>query len=183
MQLFNEPFLLQPEARDVITSNFTPNIFSYSLAFRSQQYNYAGAVSFLIALINRSFVLPVPLAEQPQKRKIAMTMAGYQTASFYRYRRLNTLLMSGVLVYSIFPIVYLLIASTKSARELYTTFGLSFGEFHLLAELARPGRIRRWHLFSMASQHAPLFNRVRVWRYLALRHGGLCLCQVQVSRP
>ncbi|WP_213767855.1 sugar ABC transporter permease [Caballeronia sp. dw_19] len=51
VQLFNEPFLLQPEARDVITSNFTPNIFSYSLAFRSQQYNYAGAVSFLIALI------------------------------------------------------------------------------------------------------------------------------------
>ncbi|RFU49059.1 carbohydrate ABC transporter permease [Paraburkholderia sp. DHOC27] len=51
VQLFNEPFLLQPEARDVVTSNFTPNIFSYSLAFRSQQYNYAGAVSFLIALI------------------------------------------------------------------------------------------------------------------------------------
>ncbi|RFU49058.1 carbohydrate ABC transporter permease [Paraburkholderia sp. DHOC27] len=64
-----------------------------------------------------------------------MSMAGYQTASFYRYRRLNTLLMSAVLIYSIFPIVYLLIASTKSARELYTTFGLSFGEFHLLQNL------------------------------------------------
>lgn len=49
VQLFNEPFLLQPAARDVITASFTPSIYAYSLAFRYQEFNYAGAISFIIA--------------------------------------------------------------------------------------------------------------------------------------
>jgi multiple sugar transport system permease protein len=51
IQLFNEPFLLKPVASVVVTDDFTPNIYTYSLAFRTQQYNYAGAVSFVMGLI------------------------------------------------------------------------------------------------------------------------------------
>src|SRR6185312_4045204 len=40
-QLFNEPQLLQRLAPNVIDSAFTPNIYAYSLAFTSQDLNYA----------------------------------------------------------------------------------------------------------------------------------------------
>ncbi|MEN3305179.1 MAG: multiple sugar transport system permease protein [Micromonosporaceae bacterium] len=50
-QLFNEPNLLQRLAPDVIDSAFTANLYAYSLAFTSQQVNYAAAVSFLLGLV------------------------------------------------------------------------------------------------------------------------------------
>jgi multiple sugar transport system permease protein len=50
-QLFNEPNLLQRLAPDVIDSAYTANLYAYSLAFTSQQLNYAAAVSFLLGLV------------------------------------------------------------------------------------------------------------------------------------
>jgi multiple sugar transport system permease protein len=50
-QLFNEPNLLQRLAPDVIDSAYTANLYAYSLAFTSQQINYAAAVSFLLGLV------------------------------------------------------------------------------------------------------------------------------------
>ena len=50
-QLFNEPQLLQRLAPNVIDSAYTPNLYAYSLAFTSQDVNYAAAVSFLLGLI------------------------------------------------------------------------------------------------------------------------------------
>jgi multiple sugar transport system permease protein len=50
-QLFNEPNLLQRIAPDVINSSYTANLYAYSLAFTSQQVNYAAAVSFLLGLV------------------------------------------------------------------------------------------------------------------------------------
>ena len=50
-QLFNEPQLLQRLAPNVIDSAYTPNIYAYSLAFTSQDLNYAAAVSFLLGLV------------------------------------------------------------------------------------------------------------------------------------
>ena len=50
-QLFNEPKLLQQQAPNVITSSYTPNLDAYSLAFISQEVNYAAAVSFLLGLV------------------------------------------------------------------------------------------------------------------------------------
>ncbi|MEU8146857.1 sugar ABC transporter permease [Nonomuraea sp. NPDC048901] len=50
-QLFNEPQLLQRLAPNVIDSSYTPNLYAYSLAFTSQEVNYAAAVSFLIGLV------------------------------------------------------------------------------------------------------------------------------------
>ena len=50
-QLFNEPSLLQRLAPTVIDSAYTANLYAYSLAFISQQVNYAAAVSFLLGLV------------------------------------------------------------------------------------------------------------------------------------
>jgi multiple sugar transport system permease protein len=36
---------------DVIDSSYTANLYAYTLAFTSQQINYAAAVSFLLGLL------------------------------------------------------------------------------------------------------------------------------------
>jgi multiple sugar transport system permease protein len=50
-QLFAEPNLLQRLAPNVIDSAYTPNLYAYSVAFTSQEVNYAAAVSFLLGLV------------------------------------------------------------------------------------------------------------------------------------
>jgi multiple sugar transport system permease protein len=50
-QLFVEPNLIQRLAPTVINSSYTPNVYAYSLAFTSQQVNYAAAVSFLLGSV------------------------------------------------------------------------------------------------------------------------------------
>jgi multiple sugar transport system permease protein len=50
-QLFNEPKLLMSISPDVISSSYTANLYSYSLAFTGQQLNYAATVSFLLGLV------------------------------------------------------------------------------------------------------------------------------------
>jgi multiple sugar transport system permease protein len=50
-QLFTEPNLLQVVSPTVIGANYTPNLYAYSLAFTSQEPDYAAAVSFLLGLV------------------------------------------------------------------------------------------------------------------------------------
>jgi multiple sugar transport system permease protein len=50
-QLFNEPNLLMKVAPDVISSSYTANLYAYSVAFISQQTNYAATVSFILGLV------------------------------------------------------------------------------------------------------------------------------------
>ena len=50
-QLFNEPQLMKAIAPQVVGDHFTPNLYAFSLAFTNLEYNYAGAVSFLIGVI------------------------------------------------------------------------------------------------------------------------------------
>jgi len=50
-QLFNEPNVLQPLANNVITSNFTPNMYAYNLSFAGQQYNYSATVAIIMGVI------------------------------------------------------------------------------------------------------------------------------------
>ena len=50
-QLFTEPNLLQAVAPTVIGPSYTPNLYSYSLAFISSEPDYAAAVSFLLGLV------------------------------------------------------------------------------------------------------------------------------------
>lgn len=51
LQLFVEPFLLQPLDNGVITNSFTPNMYGYMQAFSYQQYNYSAALSFLLGAV------------------------------------------------------------------------------------------------------------------------------------
>jgi multiple sugar transport system permease protein len=50
-QLFTEPNLLQALSPTVIGPSYTPNLDAYSLAFISQEPDYAAAVSFLLGLV------------------------------------------------------------------------------------------------------------------------------------
>jgi multiple sugar transport system permease protein len=50
-QLFNEPNLLKNLAPNVITSNFTPNMYAYNLSFAGQQFNLAATVAIIMGVI------------------------------------------------------------------------------------------------------------------------------------
>ena len=50
-QLFNEPNLLFNIAPNSIGTDFTPNLYAYNLAFRSQEINYAAAIAFLLGVV------------------------------------------------------------------------------------------------------------------------------------
>ncbi|MEV7416768.1 sugar ABC transporter permease [Streptomyces sp. NPDC089919] len=50
-QLFNEPSVLQALAPAAITTNYTPNMYAYSLAFDGRQFDYSAAVAVLLGLV------------------------------------------------------------------------------------------------------------------------------------
>lgn len=55
-QLFNEPNVLKTLAPDVISSSYTPNMYTYNLAFTSQNANYAAAVSLIVGILTMLLV-------------------------------------------------------------------------------------------------------------------------------
>jgi multiple sugar transport system permease protein len=50
-QLFNGPNVLKSISPNTISSNFTPNMYAYNLAFAGQQYNYAAAIAIVMGII------------------------------------------------------------------------------------------------------------------------------------
>ncbi|MEV1012054.1 sugar ABC transporter permease [Streptomyces sp. NPDC049881] len=60
-QLFNEPSILQNLAPNVITTDFTPNLFTYSLSFSGQQHNYAATVAIVMGLLTMVIAYVVQL--------------------------------------------------------------------------------------------------------------------------
>jgi multiple sugar transport system permease protein len=50
MQLFTEPNILRRYS-NAVSMGYTPNIYSFNLAFAQSQFNYAAAVSFTLALV------------------------------------------------------------------------------------------------------------------------------------
>lgn len=50
-QLFNEPNLLFNIAPNAVGTDFSPNLYAYNLAFRSQEINYAAAIAFLLGIV------------------------------------------------------------------------------------------------------------------------------------
>jgi multiple sugar transport system permease protein len=50
-QLFNEPAIMRPLARNVLTTDYTPNMYAYTLSFAGQQYNYAATVAIIMGVI------------------------------------------------------------------------------------------------------------------------------------
>jgi multiple sugar transport system permease protein len=63
LQLFAEPYLMINLARNVISSNYTPNLYAYTLAFTAQQISYSAAISFVlggvVAVVSYAFMLLV----------------------------------------------------------------------------------------------------------------------------
>ncbi|MEV7085989.1 sugar ABC transporter permease [Streptomyces sp. NPDC093085] len=60
-QLFNEPSILQKLAPNAITTYFTPNYYTYSLAFSGQQHNYAATVAIIMGLFTMVIAYVVQL--------------------------------------------------------------------------------------------------------------------------
>jgi len=58
LQLFSEPYILSSYT-PAINSHYTPNMYIYSTAFAGEEYNYAAAASFMLALITIVGVLVV----------------------------------------------------------------------------------------------------------------------------
>lgn len=50
-QLFNEPNILRALAPNVISTDFTPNMYAYTLSFAGGQYNAAAAVALIMGVI------------------------------------------------------------------------------------------------------------------------------------
>ena len=59
LQLFNTPSMMQTIAPEVVTSYYTPNLYTYSLAFQGQDLNYAAAVSLVMGLFTMIIVTAV----------------------------------------------------------------------------------------------------------------------------
>lgn len=50
-QLFTEPAVLFPLAKNSIGSSFTPNWYAYNLAFNGQEYNYSAAIAIVMGVL------------------------------------------------------------------------------------------------------------------------------------
>ncbi|AVV44396.1 sugar ABC transporter permease [Streptomyces sp. ID05-04B] len=60
-QLFNEPSILRPLALNSITTDFTPNFYTYSLSFNGQQHNYSATVAIIMGVITMIVAYAVQL--------------------------------------------------------------------------------------------------------------------------
>lgn len=58
-QLFNEPSILQNLAPNTITTDYTPNVYAFSLSFSGQQYNYSATVAILMGLVTMALAYAV----------------------------------------------------------------------------------------------------------------------------
>ncbi|MEU3459490.1 sugar ABC transporter permease [Streptomyces sp. NPDC006733] len=60
-QLFNEPSILKNLAPNAITSDFTPNLYAFSLSFAGQQFNYAATIAIVMGVITMVIAYAVQL--------------------------------------------------------------------------------------------------------------------------
>ncbi|RSM48444.1 sugar ABC transporter permease [Actinoplanes sp. ATCC 53533] len=66
-QLFNEPAIMRPLARNVLTTDYTPNMYAYTLSFAGQQYNYAATVAIIMGVITMVIAYVVQLRGTREK--------------------------------------------------------------------------------------------------------------------
>ncbi|MFG2988303.1 carbohydrate ABC transporter permease [Streptomyces sp. NPDC048257] len=60
-QLFNEPNIMQNLAPNAITTDYTPNLYTYSLAFSGQQHNYAATIAIVMGVFTAVIAYAVQL--------------------------------------------------------------------------------------------------------------------------
>ncbi|WP_299956754.1 carbohydrate ABC transporter permease [uncultured Modestobacter sp.] len=51
LQFFTEPQVLTPISNGAISTDITPNVYAFNLAFRFAQFNYASAISFALGIV------------------------------------------------------------------------------------------------------------------------------------
>jgi multiple sugar transport system permease protein len=69
-QLFNEPNVLQSLAPGVISTNYTPNMYAFNLAFNGQQFNYSAAVAVVLGGVTAVVAYSVQLWANRQERAL-----------------------------------------------------------------------------------------------------------------
>ena len=133
----------------MIGKAYTPNLYVYNLAFADQRLNYAAALSFLLGArrVHRVVRRDVRVPPAGGTRMSAVPTVAADAAR--RHRRQGggrrrgappgggravfpTLFMLAFLVYFLMPLIWLLIASTKSLDDLFSSFGLWFADFNLI---------------------------------------------------
>ncbi|GAA4190062.1 sugar ABC transporter permease [Gryllotalpicola kribbensis] len=60
-QLFNEPNILRTTALGIIPTNFTPNLYAYTLSFSGNQVNYAATVAIIMGVFTAVIAYVVQL--------------------------------------------------------------------------------------------------------------------------
>jgi multiple sugar transport system permease protein len=60
-QLFNEPNILRNLVPNVISTNYTPNMYAYNLSFGGQQYNYSATVAIVMGVLTAIIAYVVQL--------------------------------------------------------------------------------------------------------------------------
>ncbi|GAA3062801.1 sugar ABC transporter permease (plasmid) [Streptomyces goshikiensis] len=60
-QLFNEPAIMRNLAPNAITTDYTPNLYTYSLAFSGQQHNYAATIAIVMGVFTAVIAYAVQL--------------------------------------------------------------------------------------------------------------------------
>jgi multiple sugar transport system permease protein len=60
-QLFNEPNILRALIPNVLTTDYTPNMYAFYLSFGGQQYNYAATVAIVMGVITAVIAYVVQL--------------------------------------------------------------------------------------------------------------------------
>jgi multiple sugar transport system permease protein len=60
-QLFNEPNILKPLAPNILTTDYTPNMYAYNLSFAGQQRNYAATVAIVMGIVTAAIAYAVQL--------------------------------------------------------------------------------------------------------------------------
>ena len=167
-QLFNEPNLLRILAPNAINSSYTPNLYAYTLAFVNQDANYAAAIAFLLGIVIMALSYAVQLWTQRKENAVMTTLATSDldvAAATSDADRLNppqkqrkstllTVIMLLCTLYFLLPLYWLLVASTKSNADLFSTFGLWFADFSLMENLKntftiQDGVFSRWILNSV----------------------------------
>ena len=60
-QLFNEPNILRPLVENIITTDYTPNMYAYNLAFSGRQQNYSATVAIVMGIVTAVIAYVVQL--------------------------------------------------------------------------------------------------------------------------
>lgn len=60
-QLFNEPNILRPLKKAILTTDYTPNMYAYYTAFSGQQQNYAATIAIVMGVVTAVIAYVVQL--------------------------------------------------------------------------------------------------------------------------